>query len=332
MAFCSNCGAKIANEAKFCPECGTPTVVGSEKIDQRQQEYSGKIVKCANCGEVIDAFVAKCPSCGYELRGTKVSESVHEFTLKLEHTGTEEQRIDFIRTFPIPNAKEDIFEYMILASTNITGESRKAVFDAWLVKFDQSYQKAKLVFGNDDDFAKIQTIYEKTSRQIIKEKGIHNVKSAGSVIAKLIALMPNPIFGIVVILIGIVEVIRIIRHDFIGIELVFVVLILWATYKITNTKKQSKARGSAQGAEQEIVKIRYPWADVENAYVLQAKLEQKGFTNIKMINLKDLKVGLFNKSGEINSVSINGKATKPLKKLDPNVSIIITYHGWPHEQ
>ena len=24
MAFCTNCGAKLADDAKFCTECGTP--------------------------------------------------------------------------------------------------------------------------------------------------------------------------------------------------------------------------------------------------------------------------------------------------------------------
>ena len=29
MAFCTNCGSKIDDEARFCPDCGAPVVPGS---------------------------------------------------------------------------------------------------------------------------------------------------------------------------------------------------------------------------------------------------------------------------------------------------------------
>ena len=41
-----------------------------------------------------------------------------------------------IRNFPIPNAKEDIIEFMILASSNILGEDERDIYVAWIVKFE----------------------------------------------------------------------------------------------------------------------------------------------------------------------------------------------------
>ncbi len=170
MAFCSNCGKELAAGAKFCFECGTP-VQGA--ASQRKTVYEGEIRKCPNCGEALEAFVANCPSCGYEIRGTSVTSAITEFASRLNGTTTEYQKENLIRSFPIPNTKEDIFEFMILASSNIDERPNKEVFNAWIAKFEQCYQKAKLSFNQESDFVKIQAIYEKTQNTIkkIRRKG-----------------------------------------------------------------------------------------------------------------------------------------------------------------
>ena len=182
MAFCSNCGKELATGAKFCFECGTP--VGKADDTTRRTVYSGEIHKCPSCGEVLDAFVVVCPTCGYELRGASTSNSVREFAAKIDSAQTDMQRVNIIRNYPVPNTKEDIFEFMILASTNITGEQQKKVFDAWLVKFEQSYQKAQLVIKDSSDMARIKAIYDKTHKQIGREKLLRNAKAAGNTISK----------------------------------------------------------------------------------------------------------------------------------------------------
>ncbi len=68
---------------------------------------------------------------------------------------------------------------MILASSNIDTDvlddrsssesrSRKLITNAWIAKFEQSYQKAKLTFGNSPDFDDINAIYEK--RKFIEDE------------------------------------------------------------------------------------------------------------------------------------------------------------------
>ena len=182
MAFCSNCGKELVSGAKFCFECGTP--VGKVDETARRTVYSGEIHKCPSCGEVLESFVDVCPTCGYELRGASNSDSVREFAAKIDSAQTDVQRVNIIRSYLVPNTKEDIFEFMILASTNIMGEQPKKVFDAWLVKFEQSYQKAQLVIKDSSDMARIKTIYDRTHKQISKEKLLRNVKVAGDTISK----------------------------------------------------------------------------------------------------------------------------------------------------
>ena len=208
MAFCTNCGKKIVDGAKFCQECGSAVPASGSGEKKRQMEFSGKIYKCPNCGAVLKSFVANCPSCGFELRGTKATSSVREFALKLEviesrrirsyskkHsfiakiygsdgklTDTDEQKISLIRSFSVPNTKEDVLEFMILASSNVDvsiygwgdkgviTESRKAVSEAWIAKMEQVYEKAKLTFGNTPEFQNIEKTYLKKVAEVKKRK------------------------------------------------------------------------------------------------------------------------------------------------------------------
>lgn len=73
--------------------------------------------------------------------------------MKLEQVKSPEQKDDLIRNFYIPNTKEDICEFFILAVSNIKAEDDCA--DAWLAKLEQAYQKARLAFGNDSSFSEI---------------------------------------------------------------------------------------------------------------------------------------------------------------------------------
>ena len=215
MQFCPYCGTKLDEGARFCKNCGkavsdtaeqTPKAQQPESPDgnpsERKTVYEGYIHKCPNCGEVLDSFAVNCPTCGYEFRGVKGAISVREFAKKLEEientrptsrfgfkkifenqntvNETDMKKISLIRSFVIPNTKEDMLEFLILASSNINlqryndfeaiSESEKAVSDAWQAKFEQAYEKAKLSFGDTPEFEKIHAIYKKKTGEVEKSK------------------------------------------------------------------------------------------------------------------------------------------------------------------
>ena len=196
MAYCVQCGAQLVEGAKFCQKCGSSVHGGNTYSSQRQQEFAGKVYKCPQCGEVLNSFESNCPSCGYELRGAKASNAVREFALKLEAielqrefkqtrslksrmygeeiTKTDEQKISLIRSFVIPNTKEDLYEFLILAGSNIDvdlydgtvlkTDARLAVSDAWKAKYEQAYQKAKILLHGDHRLSEIQAFYTTTQK------------------------------------------------------------------------------------------------------------------------------------------------------------------------
>jgi len=179
MAFCINCGIYIADGVKFCPDCGasqTGTTHNNQQAGRRRTVYDGEIHKCPSCGEVLNSFVARCPSCGYEVRDARASNYVSEFSLRLSQTISNEEKSNLIRNFPIPNNKEDIYELLILASTNIGGLLALNVSEAWVVKVDQCYQKATLLFGNDDELTKIKHIYTECHRKFKRAKRMNRAQ------------------------------------------------------------------------------------------------------------------------------------------------------------
>jgi len=194
MAYCTNCGSFVEDGAKFCGKCGAKMTAQSasdtnaqqKKIrgSQRETVYEGEIHKCPNCGATLAAFVKSCPECGYELRGAASTYSVQEFSRKYASATSNSQKIDLIRTFVIPNTKEDILEFIILASSNINassysrdnvvvsgGISQQDITDAWMAKFEQAHQKANLMLTDDPYLDKINKLY------VDKKKELGNAKT-----------------------------------------------------------------------------------------------------------------------------------------------------------
>lgn len=194
MAFCESCGHELSAGAKFCSECGT-AVVPSASL---RGGIEGVAYKCPQCGEVLDAFTAKCPSCGYELRGAPSVSSLRELLEGLQQCeGSETHKrgvlqhlyriadksddasAALIREYPIPNTKEDLIEFLILAASNVDpdafNEFKKMNLSpaeamrsrAWMAKLDQAYQKASIVMGNDDEFDRCEQIYNAISKRVL---------------------------------------------------------------------------------------------------------------------------------------------------------------------
>lgn len=209
MPFCTNCGQQLPAEAKFCFECGKPVEAtvprgNNQRGNQRREFYDGEVIKCPRCGEILPSFTPICPTCRHELRNTTVSSAVQRLAdeiaeleakrmelvsrapyrafnrrLNDEICAVDRSIANVIRSFAIPNTKEDIYEFMMLASSNIDSntiyinknsapeqESRKLISDAWTAKTEQAYYKAKALFGNNPDFCVIQEIYDMKMQKV----------------------------------------------------------------------------------------------------------------------------------------------------------------------
>ena len=195
MKYCSNCGNKLNDNAKFCEACGT-------RIEDEAKQ--AKVLICPRCGDVINSFTGKCKSCGTEFYNIDASKTMKEFSNNLLNTDEFGQKLEMIKTFPIPNSKEDIIEFMILASSNIGYTEQKnkmdeAYEDAWVTKFMQGYQKAKMVLVGDREWNRIQKLYDETIERLDNISSERDKKRIIGLLQKNIGV----IIGAVVMLISV---------------------------------------------------------------------------------------------------------------------------------
>lgn len=87
--------------------------------ETRQPEFIGTIKKCPNCGQALKSFQAKCPACGHEITGIGANVSVKEFFDTYNKETDKARQLELIGLYPVPNTKEDILEFAMLASQQI---------------------------------------------------------------------------------------------------------------------------------------------------------------------------------------------------------------------
>lgn len=164
--------------------------------------WEGAVHKCPGCGEAIPSFTDKCPVCGHEFRDVGALSSAKELSERLdaiessrpknkkgrvkksnnrEIDAVDEQKINLIRNFPIPNTREDLIEFLILALSNYDvsldeygdedgAESEKALSDAWKAKLDQAFNKSEVLFGDDPAFDRFRKMREQKFDEIKEKK------------------------------------------------------------------------------------------------------------------------------------------------------------------
>ena len=197
VKFCSNCGKSVKKNDKNndlnVSEKEISVTKEEKKTNERQQEYIGSVLKCSYCGCAITQTTAICPDCGMKITGQVAVKSVHEFNEQLmlieskrkrkgsvfSASPTDLQKLALIRSFPVPNTVDDILEFIFLAVANIDNSLSKnniwnkmsnagretadtigkTISDAWVAKMQQAYQKAKIMFPQEEIFKQIEELY-----------------------------------------------------------------------------------------------------------------------------------------------------------------------------
>ncbi|MBR6967800.1 MAG: zinc ribbon domain-containing protein [Ruminococcus sp.] len=182
MPFCSKCGFEVQDGEVFCEICGTRIRSNTERTTRRSSDSSrssklGKIYEgnrhtCLHCGEMIDSFTTVCPSCGAEIRDTESSRALEKFYDDLQRARDDKAKISLIHTFPIPNSKEDICEFMYLATSNfdaklyVANRDGDSLHAAWYSKIDQCYHKAVRTLHSGAKLDSITELYGKVQEKV----------------------------------------------------------------------------------------------------------------------------------------------------------------------
>lgn len=206
MAFLNEVGKAIGKASQGISDAAkTVSSVAQETKENIVRDRQERARKCPNCGQPLDGISATCPLCGYELQNIGTASAVNNLTKEINKLNqkrysvgnaiasklsggyenpTDEKIASLIQNFVVPNSKEDIVEFMILAAGNmdakfLAGKQKVSdvadiVITAWANKFEQVFEKAKISFGQDKDFLKIADIYNRKKQEIeeLKKRSI----------------------------------------------------------------------------------------------------------------------------------------------------------------
>lgn len=181
--------------------------------EQQPNEKMGNVVKCPSCGAQVVGGSAVCPECGYAFTNVKANSSIERLQEKLDaFNRRQEERADknndgnpltgmfraqstmmsqalsgsnplqdkmnIITTFPVPNSRADLLEFMSMLQPMAKSNGSKNGKDASLQE-DMSYaywilysnciNKARISFSKDPDFEYFFTKYDE---EVNRPKGI----------------------------------------------------------------------------------------------------------------------------------------------------------------
>ena len=324
MVFCMNCGQQLPDGANFCLNCGTKLGETKTENTQRKTVYDGDLHKCPNCGELLKSFATVCPACTYELRSVKTNSSVEALAKKLEMTSSLNEKIELITNFYIPNTKEDIFDFFILAVSNLENKQYDSD-DAWRAKLEQAYHKAKLSFGNTSEFDYLEKLYNRTCKIVSKrEKGIAALFRRNKTVFISILMATG---GIILLTIGIIMLIKKVSVGalLILLSMSFFGFIAFVPEFIKSNDKKNNKRIIVQKNNSEACSIGKDWFEFyrQNYEDMAEFLKARGFLNIVT---QPVKKGILDIEGTVKSISIEGNTEfNKDDEYDLNTKIIIRY-------
>lgn len=356
---CIYCGEIYDSYRCFCPACGKELpksasassvgdlIVKLQEIDEEKKEYLLNLEARKN--------KIRNKALGYD----DCSEDMERVF--------EEKKIVLIRAFPIPATFEGIHEFMLLAVSCFDARyyaehlNKSDVSDAWLAKMEQAYQKADIMFGEHPGFRKIQRLYDK----VIKDKDEAIAKRKKE--KRNILLIISSCVALIAIILSIVLPLSLRGKQvgntagaFLGEPIEVVVsyfedkgfkniTIVGTSEELDNFEAGDVVGIKINGisdfsgedrfkrkAPIEIIYIRKYLTVSVDAKELKNKnyedavslLKNMGFTNIRVVEEKDVTLGLIHDVGDVKSVSIDGD--EKFSSGDgfwSDAVIVITYHG-----
>lgn len=170
---------------QFATKSKAPSTLETPRQSGNKSQKYGEIRKCPNCGATLNSFASRCIECGHEFVGVEAvssakrfSEMLHKINEKYQdkesgsfigeirniltsgmdsETKQEKVLCSAIESFPIPNTKEDLMEFMFFLQPKATKkfsiwtDDRMdiAVMKSYRLKFQECANKAKVLFKGD---------------------------------------------------------------------------------------------------------------------------------------------------------------------------------------
>ena len=234
MPFCSDCGTKIDDDARFCIKCGKPVDLKKNTVQQvkiqpesakRNVNFEGELRKCPNCGDPIDAFEYICDKCGYNFTTNRNSTSQERLAAQLSaidiemqnainknkkkdyweirniSEGYKQQKATCINSFSVANSVEEIVSFMMYASGNIDMTCLATSIEN--NTYDKGdHQIAEAWIGKMDQMYHVAKVSFPSSPMFAQIEHVYITKKREISKTRTKRIITNPMFACVLILIG----------------------------------------------------------------------------------------------------------------------------------
>ena len=145
----------------------------AEKSAPKSNKY-GDVRKCPSCGAIVPPLAVSCAECGHEFTGVEANLSSKKLADLLVNEQSLSKRELIVKTFPVPNTKNDLFEFIVFMRTDVLNEDLG--LDTCSIYYDKYVEclgKVKVLFPNDEKFISFLEEFEEAKREkkILYTKG-----------------------------------------------------------------------------------------------------------------------------------------------------------------
>lgn len=161
----------------------------------------GSVRKCPACGAIVGAFKGVCPECGFEFNEVDAnlsSKKLYELLSKEKFTDKKQQ---IIETFPLPNTKADLLEFLTALKPRIMDTSSDFA-GAYYKKYEECIEKAKVSFADDQQILPFINDFIKLKKILKIKKIIAWIKKHWIITAVGLWLLISVISGLFVIILN----------------------------------------------------------------------------------------------------------------------------------
>lgn len=123
----------------------------------------GNVKFCPNCGEPWVSGAIRCSACGHYATDIEANNSAKNLDERLRKASTIEEKVEIIRSFPIPTAREDIIEFLsslepktyskIHGKNEVDKNNQQKIREAYREKFNECLNKALILYPNDNSIS-----------------------------------------------------------------------------------------------------------------------------------------------------------------------------------
>lgn len=148
-----------------------------DKKSAPKSDKFGDVRKCPSCGAIVPAFQGVCPECGYEFSGLEANLSSKKLAEELKKSKKSSEQKLIIESFPIPNTKGDLLEFLTSLKPKMMDFS-DPLCSSYFKKYEECISKSELSFSGDKMFSSYLTEYPDIKKRWGKQYHATKVKKA----------------------------------------------------------------------------------------------------------------------------------------------------------